>query len=335
MKPLPLLFCLLALAATPLAAAEVKSTPSPKKKRSTASAEKAKTTDESPTPAKPSSTPAPARKKPSASEGEDTTASATKKATPAPTKKAKTLITDEAAAPTKKKELVGAVEDGTPSPPKQGTTAPKDEPATSASTTLPAATPAPKPARAPSASLEPAELTEFADQPARVQQLLTASLALTKLNLTYTFGSADPARGGMDCSGTIHHVLRAQGFDDVPRDSSSQYVWARKAGRFFPVVSLQADGVEFSDLQPGDLMFWTGTYQTGRDIPISHVMLYLGREKATGKRVMFGASDGRSYAGVQRWGVSVFDFKMPKVDPTQPDKRVGFVGYARIPGLRP
>jgi hypothetical protein len=50
---------------------------------------------------------------------------------------------------------------------------------------------------------------------------------------------------------------------------------------------------------------------------------------------MFGASDGRSYAGIQRWGVSVFDFKMPKSDPNNPDKRVDFVGYAPIPGLRP
>jgi hypothetical protein len=86
---------------------------------------------------------------------------------------------------------------------------------------------------------------------------------------------------------------------------------------------------------PGDLMFWSGTYQVERDIPITHVMLYLGSEKGTGKRIMFGASDGRSYNGVQRWGVSVFDFKMPKNDPNNTEKRrVDFVGYARIPGLR-
>jgi hypothetical protein len=64
-------------------------------------------------------------------------------------------------------------------------------------------------------------------------------------------------------------------------------------------------------------------------------MMYLGKEKGTGKRIMFGASDGRSYNGVQRWGVSVFDFKMPKADPANPEKaNVDFVGFARIPGLR-
>ena len=209
------------------------------------------------------------------------------------------------------------------------TPAPKPKPAPE-----PEVVEAAKPERAPAASIEPEELAEFSAQPPRVQQLIAASLALTKLNLSYAFGSADPAAGGMDCSGTIFRVLNDQGFASVPRDSSGQYSWVRKSGRFFSVVSKTADGFEFDDLLPGDLLFWTGTYETGRDVPISHVMLYLGREKKSGKRVMFGASDGRSYAGVQRWGVSVFDFKMPKADPAQPEKRVDFVGYGRIPGLR-
>jgi cell wall-associated NlpC family hydrolase len=188
---------------------------------------------------------------------------------------------------------------------------------------------------APDATVEPGAIAEFASQPERVQRLITAALDLTKLNLTYTYGSAEPSSGGMDCSGTIYYLLHSQGFPDVPRDSSSQYVWARKKGRFFAVVSTQADSFEFKDLMPGDLMFWTGTYQTERDIPVSHVMLYLGIEKRTGKRIMFGSSDGRSYDGAQRWGVSVFDFKMPKSDPNNAEKRrVDFVGYARIPGLR-
>lgn len=191
----------------------------------------------------------------------------------------------------------------------------------------------PAPTRAPAATLAPEELREFAAQPPRVQQLITAALELTKLNLTYTYGSADPAKGGMDCSGTMYHLLRAQGFSDVPRDSSGQYVWARKHGPFFAVVGKTADSFEFYDLQPGDLLFWTGTYEVQRDIPISHVMLYLGTEKQTKKRVMFGASDGRSYAGVQRWGVSVFDFKMPR-EGNGNGTHVDFVGYGRIPELR-
>ena len=208
-------------------------------------------------------------------------------------------------------------------------------PRTKPKTTPRPAAPTPSPDRAPAATLDPGDLAEFAAQTPRVQQLLTAALALTKLNLTYTYGSADPAQGGMDCSGTILHLLRSFGLAEVPRDSPGQYVWVRKAGGFRAVVSKSAESFEFADLLPGDLMFWSGTYSIEREIPITHVMLYLGTEKRTKKRVMFGASDGRSYDGIQRWGVSVFDFKMPRPDPENPEKtRVDFVGYGRIPGLR-
>lgn len=176
---------------------------------------------------------------------------------------------------------------------------------------------------------------EFAAQPERVQSLLTSALALTKQNLTYTYGSAEPANGGMDCSGTIYYLLRSAGFKAVPRDSPGQYSWVRKAGEFRAVLSRSADSFEFKELQPGDLMFWSGTYQVERDIPVTHVMLYLGTEKKTKQRVMFGASDGRSYAGKQRWGVSVFDFVMPRKDSANPERaKSTFLGYARIPGLR-
>jgi cell wall-associated NlpC family hydrolase len=209
----------------------------------------------------------------------------------------------------------------------------QDKPAKSADKS-PAASGA-KGEHAPNATVEPDEIKEFAAQPPRIQQLIRDAVDLTRLNLTYTFGSSDPDNGGMDCSGTIYYLLHAHNFADVPRDSAGQYLWARRGG-FFPVVSKSADSAEFKDLLPGDLMFWTGTYETGRDIPISHVMMYLGREKGSGNRIMFGASDGRSYHGVQRWGVSVFDFKMPKADGAGGSEKAKaeFVGFARIPGLR-
>ena len=301
MRTLLHLVSALALAATPLGAAGETVKPATKK-RGGFTGEKATAPQDGEPVLKPFATPSPARKKKAPVPAD--------KATPPPAKKSASPASDSEAAPAGKK----SPEDELPPGPKPA------EP--------------PRSAHAPAASLEPGQLADFDAQPPRVQRLLTAALALTKLNLTYTYGSADPARGGMDCSGAIYHVLREQGFPDIPRDSSGQYGWARKAGQFFSVVSTKADGFEFKELQPGDLMFWSGTYATGRDIPISHVMLYLGREKATGRRVMFGSSDGRSYAGIQRWGVSVFDFKMPNVDSSTPVLHVDFVGYARIPGLR-
>jgi cell wall-associated NlpC family hydrolase len=186
----------------------------------------------------------------------------------------------------------------------------------------------------PNVSLSPDQISGYETYPTKVRQILDAGLALTKQNLGYTYGSADPTNGGMDCSGFVYHVLQQNGFPDVPRDSSQQYVWVRKDGNFNAVVSRKEDSFELNDLKPGDLLFWRGTYNIDRDPPITHTMIYLGREKRTNKRVMVGSSDGRTYDGKQRWGVSVFDFKLPP-PPKSGDAKISpvFVGYGRIPGL--
>jgi hypothetical protein len=166
--------------------------------------------------------------------------------------------------------------------------------------------------------------------------LIRSSLALTEQNLSYKYGSADPAAGGMDCSGFIYYVLSNAGYKDVPRDSAGQYEWVRKNSDFHSVLSRSGDSFELNDLRPGDLLFWSGTYKVDREIPITHVMIYLGKEKSTDKPVMVGATDGRSYNGIRRFGVSVFDFKMPSGQPNKDDPGLTakFEGYASIPGLR-
>jgi cell wall-associated NlpC family hydrolase len=189
---------------------------------------------------------------------------------------------------------------------------------------------------APMATIKPEALREFSEQPAEVQQLIRNSLALTEQNLSYKYGSADPAAGGMDCSGFIYFVLSSAGFKDVPRDSAGQYSWVRTNSVFHAVLSRSDDSFELKDLKPGDLLFWSGTYKVDRDIPITHVMIYLGKEKSTEKPVMVGATDGRSYDGIRRFGVSVFDFRMPSGKPNKddPELTARFEGYASIPGLR-
>jgi cell wall-associated NlpC family hydrolase len=216
---------------------------------------------------------------------------------------------------------------------KRTTPTPTPEPEESPSAT-PAQTPGQGKKGWPNVSLSPDQISGYETYPAKVRQILDAGLALTRENLGYTYGSADPANGGMDCSGFIYYVLKQNGFPDVPRDSSQQYVWVRKAGNLYAVLSRKEDSFEFDDLKPGDLLFWRGTYNIDRDPPITHTMIYLGREKRTNKRVMVGSSDGRTYDGKQRWGVSVFDFKMPP-PPKSGDAKIspGFVGYGRIPGI--
>jgi peptidoglycan DL-endopeptidase CwlO len=186
------------------------------------------------------------------------------------------------------------------------------------------------------ATLDSNQLKDFDSQPRRIQDLIRSTLALTQKNLAYIYGSADPAIGGMDCSGFIYYVLTNAGFKDVPRQSSDQYLWVRKNGDFHAVLSRNANTFELDQLRPGDLMFWSGTYKVDRDVPVTHVMIYLGRQKSNGKPVMVGASEGRSYDGIRRFGVSVFDFKLPNGAPNKsdPDLVSRFEGYSPIPGLR-
>jgi cell wall-associated NlpC family hydrolase len=187
------------------------------------------------------------------------------------------------------------------------------------------------------ASLQPSDLREYNNQPPKVQEFIRSALALTERNLAYTYGSSDPNSGGMDCSGFIYYVLTNAGYKDVPRQSSDQYLWVRKNSNFHAVLSRNSDTFELKQLRPGDLMFWSGTYQVNRDVPITHVMIYLGTEKKTKRPVMVGASDGRTYNGERRFGVSVFDFKLPNGTPNKSDADLvpRFEGYASIPGLGP
>lgn len=55
------------------------------------------------------------------------------------------------------------------------------------------------------------ELADFEKQPEEIQALIRAALALTQQKLTNVFGSHDSKRGGMDCSGTIYHLLTQAG----------------------------------------------------------------------------------------------------------------------------
>ncbi len=177
------------------------------------------------------------------------------------------------------------------------------------------------------------EIEGYESYSPKMQEIVQKSVALTKQNLRYQFGSSDPSAGGMDCSGTMYRVLRDTGFDGVPRQSDEICRWVMRNSVLYRTeytASLKEPAYEA--LQPGDLLFWTGTYDTGtsREIPISHVMLYLGKRKKDGKAIVFGASDGRSYEGQRRNGVSVFDFALPK-----PGGKSAFYGYGPIPGMPP
>ena len=185
------------------------------------------------------------------------------------------------------------------------------------------------------ASITPEQIEDWNSNSQEIKDLLQRSLDLTRMNLKYLYGSADPGKGGMDCSGTIFFLLTQSGVPGVPRQASEQYVWVRRENFFRAVFSTSNDSFELADLHPGDLLFWTGTYNVERDPPITHVMLYLGKRKSDHLRIMCGASEGRMYDGIPRKGVSVFEFRLPGF-PAPKNYKTGsgaFIGYARIPNL--
>jgi hypothetical protein len=160
-----------------------------------------------------------------------------------------------------------------------------------------------------------------------VKELIAKTYHLTQKNLTYLYGSDDPKKGGMDCSGAISYLLKSFLPDLKLRQANQIYQWAWEKGKFYAVNSHDFNSFEFEKLQPGDLLFWSGTYETSREPPITHVMLYLGKNKK-GKHLMFGSSNGRSYNGNKIYGVSVFDFQLPSRNSSS-----RFLGYSCIPAL--
>jgi hypothetical protein len=177
-------------------------------------------------------------------------------------------------------------------------------------------------------SLTVEELAGSQFWPVRLREMIAYGLSLTPRGLNYTFGSSDPDEGGMDCSGTLYHVMIHEGFKKVPRSSDDMFHWVQDAGLLNRVTGTpEQDDSSLAAMRPGDLLFWTGTYDTGDAERISHVMLYLGKT-TEGDPVMFGASNGRPYQGKRQNGVSVFDFRMPRAE-----GKARFAGYGPIPGM--
>lgn len=181
--------------------------------------------------------------------------------------------------------------------------------------------------------IEPAALKGFDEWPEERRKLVALSLSeAARLKLDhYLFGSADPGQGGFDCSGSMYYLLRKVGIEPA-RSSAAQYEWLREHGELHEVAATvdSLDDAAFDHLEPGDLLFWAGTYQAaeGRPNKVTHVQMYLGRETDGDRPVMIGSSDGRSYRGSARCGFGVYDFRLPRKG-----SKSRFVGYGTPPGL--
>jgi peptidoglycan DL-endopeptidase CwlO len=181
--------------------------------------------------------------------------------------------------------------------------------------------------------IETSDLKDFEGLPESRRKLIEVALETGKevAGMPYLYGGNGPKEGGFDCSGAIHYVLNKAGLKP-PRTSADQYLWVKENSQLHPVANAAVDTADasFSDLKPGDLVFWTGTYEPadGRLVNITHVAIFLGFEKKDGRAVMINATDGRSYRGKKGNGYGVYDFRVP----TKGGKS-RMVGYGTPPGL--
>ena len=130
----------------------------------------------------------------------------------------------------------------------------------------------------------------------------------------------------------MHFILHKVDLNP-PRTSSSQFLWVQKSSELHLIANLAADTSHesFAELKPGDLVFWSGTYEPtdGREVNITHVGMFLGYEKKDGRPVMINATNGRSYCGKKGNGFGVYDFHVPSKG-----SKSRMVGYRAPPGLK-
>lgn len=181
------------------------------------------------------------------------------------------------------------------------------------------------------ATLKSSQLAGFGKLSKVRQELIADALLVAKNHgwLKYKFGGSKLTAGGFDCSGAMYFLLRKHGYK-IPRTSVQQYVWLRDAEQIYHTKNASSlEDKVFSQLTPGDLLFWSGTYipTDGRKVNITHVSMYLGQEK-DGRHVMVGATKGRSYRGKRGDGYGVYDFKLPSKT-----SRSKFIGYGSPVGL--
>lgn len=131
-------------------------------------------------------------------------------------------------------------------------------------------------ASTPPAQQKPApELVSIAQTPvkSKAEPHLGLSIASDMVGSPYRYGGADPR--GFDCSGLVYYAYRKAGIQ-ISRTTAEQY--------------RQSKRVTVSQLQPGDLLFFT----ISRD-KLSHVGIYAGKG-----RFIHAPSSGRlvSYASL-------------------------------------
>lgn len=185
----------------------------------------------------------------------------------------------------------------------------------------------------PAALLETSELKDFEKLEEPRRKLIETAIVAAKevAEMPYRFAGNGVKDGGFDCSGAMYHVLRKVGLNP-PRTSSGQFLWVKNQSVLHLVSETSKDLCDpsFAKLKPGDLVFWSGTYEPtdNRLTKITHVGIFIGHEKKDDHPVMMSASDGRSYRRQKQSGFGVHDFRIPVLT-----GKSRIVGYGTPPKL--
>jgi len=122
----------------------------------------------------------------------------------------------------------------------------------------------------------------------------------------------------MDCSGTICYLFKKVAGIELPRMASDQYLCLQRQGKAWdipnPKGSIVAQRAYLQEyLKPGDLLFWKNTCTPVHDLPITHVMIFLGRNQQ-GKSILAGSQTAERIPGLftgRRGGADIYIY-----DPT-------------------
>lgn len=162
--------------------------------------------------------------------------------------------------------------------------------------------------------------------PAHTADPVLISSQLAETALPYIYGSGDPARGGLDCSGFVQVVFRRAYGIELPDEAGKQYLYLREHGKVWDATT----GWSPKDLQPGDLIFWSGTHRDNRPSPISHVMIYMGDNK------MAGSQNAGKRLNAPGNGVGLFPFRIhppsgnPTIDQEPFREKIHLYAYGRV-----
>jgi LysM repeat protein len=193
----------------------------------------------------------------------------------------------------------------------------------------------PPPAPAPVATPPPSEKPTTESSPPLRDRFLTEVKRLAEKRIGYNekwHPPGEPARWVMDCSNTTRWLYRRVAAIELARTASSQYYELQQQNRAW--LAPRNNGQTLSAaalaryLRVGDLLFWEHTYKPQRTPPITHVMIYLGRDPK-GRLLMAGSQTSSGLYNPEGSGPDVYYF-----DPQGPrgGYRTGLFGMSHVEG---